>query len=137
MHTAQALFPVIDAHAPAGASMKQLIHFGQLIGIPKFQQYDYGIKDNFFIYGRSTPPAYDLKKCTVPVAIIYSEKDTLAFPRDILHLSHDLPNVIEMKRVEDPTFNHIDFVWAKDAKELVYNHIIDLLKMADERQRKS
>lgn len=128
---------MIATHAPAGASMKQLIHFGQLVGNPRFPQYDYGVKGNLFTYNRSAPPQYNLKNCTVPVAIIYSDKDTLTFTRDILRLPHELPNVIEMRRVEDDTFNHIDFVWAKDAKEIVYDHIVDLMKMEDEGRRKN
>jgi hypothetical protein len=34
--------------------------------------------ENFFIYGQYTPPEYDLRKVTAPVALHYSENDMLA-----------------------------------------------------------
>jgi hypothetical protein len=34
--------------------------------------------DNMFIYGQFTPPDYDLRKVTAPVALHYSENDWLA-----------------------------------------------------------
>jgi hypothetical protein len=44
----------------------------------KFRQYDYGIRRNKKIYGKSTPPEYDLRKVTAPVALHYSANDMLA-----------------------------------------------------------
>lgn len=113
----------------------QLIHFGQLIRSPRFHQYDYGVKGNLFIYNRTTPPEYSLKNCTARVAIIYSDHDTLTFARDVLRLPHELPNLMAIKRVEDDTFNHIDFVWANDAKELVYDYVIDWMRMEEKEQQ--
>lgn len=115
--------------------MRQLSHFGQLIRSPRFQKFDYGIKRNFFIYNRSTPPEYRLNRCTVHVGIIYSEHDSLNSPQDVRRLPKELPNVIAMHLVDDDTFNHIDFVWATDAKELVYDHVIDWMKMEEQRQK--
>lgn len=122
------MIPVIETHAPADASMKQLFHFGHLIRYKRFCQYDFGAYRNQQIYGRRTPPNYNLKKCTVPVAIIYSERDTLAAADDVRLLPNALPNVVEIRRVDDDIFNHIDFIWASDAKELVYDYIIDWMK---------
>jgi hypothetical protein len=34
--------------------------------------------ENMFIYGQFTPPDYDLRKVTAPVALHYSENDWLA-----------------------------------------------------------
>lgn len=117
--------------------LNQLIHFGQLVGNPRFRQYDYGVKRNLHIYNRSTPPEYNLKNCTARVAIFYADKDTLTAPQDVRRLPNELPNLIKLKRVEDDTFNHIDFVWAMDAKELVYDYVLDWIKMEEERQQQN
>lgn len=102
---------------------------------PRFSQFDYGLKRNLIIYNRTTPPEYNLKNCTARVAIFYSEQDTLASARDVRRLPNELPNLLTIKRVEDDKFNHIDFVWAMDAKWLVYDYVIGWLKMEEERQR--
>lgn len=115
-------------HAPAGASMKQLYHYGQLIRSHRFCKYDYGMNRNLQIYGRTTPPDYDLQNCTAKVAIVYADKDTLSAVEDVLRLPNELPNVIRIHRVDDDTFNHVDFIWANDAKELVYDYITDWMK---------
>lgn len=114
--------------------MLQLTHFGQQIRSPRFRQFDYGMMRNFIIYNRSTPPEYQLNRCTARVAIIYSEYDSLCPARDVRRLPRELPNVVEIRRVDDVTFNHIDFVWGVDAKELVYDFIIHWLKAEEYRK---
>lgn len=57
-------------------SMKQLIHFAQIVESDRFQQFDYG-KSNKKHYGTSKPPEYDLAATTVPVTIFYGNKDGL------------------------------------------------------------
>lgn len=121
------------SHSPAGASLKQLYHFGQLIRDHRFRQYDHGKSRNFEIYQRETPPDYDLKRCTTRVGIMYADADTMASPIDVKRLPTELPNVVEMRRVEDNTFNHIDFLWAQDAQELVYRHIVDWMRAEEKR----
>lgn len=44
----------------------------------KFRKYDYGLIRNLQKYGWGTPPAYDLKKVTAPVALHYSDNDWMA-----------------------------------------------------------
>lgn len=114
--------------------MKQLYHFGQLIRGHRFAQYDYGKSRNLQIYQRETPPEYDLKRCTTRVGIMYADADTLAYPIDVKRLPDELPNVVEIRRVENESFNHIDFLWARDAKEFVYRHIVDWMR-AEEKRR--
>lgn len=110
---------------PAGASLKQLFHYGQLIRSHRFCQYDYGDNANVKIYGYTPPPKYNLRNCSTAVALIYADGDTLAATADVLKLPHELPNVIAVHRVNDNTFNHVDFIWATDAKELVFDYIVD------------
>lgn len=129
----QSTIRILNNHIPSGASVKSLLHYGQLMGISRFRQFDYGAENNMKIYNRSTPPDYSLKNCTVPVAIIYSDHDTLVSERDVRRLPNELPNVMIIRRVDDDTFNHLDFILASDAKELVYDSIVDWMKMMEQR----
>lgn len=127
--------PILSAHAPAGASLKQLYHFGQLIKSDRFCQYNYGKIINQDVYGRDTPPDYNLKNCIAKIAIIYSDADVLIPVEDVLRLTKILPNVSRVHRVADKTFNHMDFMWAQDVKELVYDHIFDWLKVEERKHQ--
>lgn len=123
----------MQTHAPAGASIKQLFHYGQLIRSHRFCQYDHGTTHNLHIYGQSTPPDYNLKNCTAKVLIMYADQDTLAAAEDVRRLPRELSNVVEIHRVDAETFNHVDFIWATDAKELVYDYITDWMSATENR----
>ena len=122
------MIPVIVGHTPAGSSVDQVVHYGQLIRSGKFRQYDYGAVDNLFAYGRLTPPDYKIEAITAPVALHYSLNDWLAEPVDVLKLIGRLPNVIESYVIPDKKFNHLDFLFAIDVKSLVYDKVISLMK---------
>ena len=47
-------------HFPAGASLQDLDHYGQVLKAGRFQKYDYGEQANKIIYGSLTPPEYNL-----------------------------------------------------------------------------
>ncbi|KYM76202.1 Lysosomal acid lipase/cholesteryl ester hydrolase [Atta colombica] len=120
------LLPVILNHDPAGASAKTLVHFSQEIESGKFRQYDYGRKNNLLIYNATEPPDYNLGSITVPIAIFYGDNDWLASNVDVKKLYHLLPNILDMYRV--PKFNHLDFIWGKDAPKLVYKRLLEIMK---------
>lgn len=46
----------------------------------KFQHYDYGKRENLIIYNSSTPPEYNLKYVTIPVALYGGPNDHFANP---------------------------------------------------------
>lgn len=122
------MVPVMAGHIPAGASRKQLIHFGQLVNSGKFCMYDYGYIKNLMTYGQSEPPSYDLSKVKVPVALYYALNDWLADLKDVQKLIDQLPNIIGKYEIKHPKFNHMDFLFATDAKKLVYEHVIEVMK---------
>jgi len=130
------LLPVILGHVPASTSTKQLIHYAQLIKsgtlfLPgKFKQYDYGIISNKNTYGTLNPPIYDLSKIKVPVHLHYSKNDWLANVKDVEKLYSELGNPSGKTLVPDEKFNHVDYMWAKDVKKLVYDKIISLMKQS-------
>lgn len=127
------MIPMINANIPAGASLKQFIHYAQLVRNPKFLKFDYGSEQNFIMYNQSTPPEYNLKHCTTRVAIIYTKNDLVSPARDVHRLPYELSNFVTIHRVKDKAFSHQDFTWAIDAKELVYDLIIDWMKAEEHR----
>lgn len=52
----------------------------------KFRQYDYGILGNLNKYHEFTPPSYNLKKVTAPVALYYASNDWLSSATVSLHV---------------------------------------------------
>ncbi|KAM0731929.1 Lipase 3 [Formica fusca] len=124
----KSMLPLIFGHFPAGAAIKQIVHFGQLIMSGSFRKYDHGVKMNLNLYGSTQPPKYNLERIKVPVAIFYSDNDFLTHYSDVQKLVNGLPNVIEVKKVPYEKFNHIDYLWGRDARTLLYNRIVIVLK---------
>ncbi|GBP35680.1 Lipase 3 [Eumeta japonica] len=120
--------PVIFSHTPSGAATKQLLHYGQGVLSGEFRQYDWGETGNFDHYGTREPPNYPVHKITAPVALFYSDADWLASPIDVQRLKENLGNVVDYYKVPFKGFNHVDFVWAKDFKELIFRRIMTLLR---------
>ncbi|XP_058118750.1 lipase 1-like [Anopheles ziemanni] len=116
---------ILFGHNPSGISTKQMLHFSQLNRAGRFQQFDYGhVNDNLIHYGSETPPAYNLSLATVPVVIYYGLNDWMIHPRDVIRLKNELANLVSINAVEDPNFNHLDFVLAKQVRSLVYEKIL-------------
>jgi len=119
--------PVYITHTPAGTSVKDALHFTQLIKSNKFRQYDYGSKNNMKRYKQSTPPDYDITGLKTPVALFSATNDWLADPTDINNylLPHINNTVVYHKII--PAWNHLDFVWGEDANKLIYQEILKLM----------
>lgn len=67
------------SHFPNGASLTQLLHFGQILNKGRFQNFDYGKRQNMEKYGQKEPPFVDITKIQdVPVALFVGEYDSLA-----------------------------------------------------------
>ncbi|XP_029160088.1 lipase 1-like [Nylanderia fulva] len=119
----QTLLPVIFSYFPAGASIKTTAHFAQIIESGEFRQYDYGRAKNLVIYNLVELPEYDLANITIPVALFYFDDDKLISSMDLKRLSHVLPNVMDLYQISESKFNHLDFLWANNAPQLVYEKI--------------
>lgn len=104
--------------------MNQLVHFGQGVNSGHFRRFEYSKAKNLLLYKRATPPDYNLKNVKSPVAVYHSLSDWLATPPDVQILTEKLPNVIKKYLVPHKQFNHIDFLWGKDAPTLVYDEIL-------------
>ncbi|XP_039305113.1 lipase 3-like [Solenopsis invicta] len=122
--------PAILGHYPTSASVKQFLHYGQIIksGMMitsgRFQQYDYEL-DNLEKYHSLVPPKYDLSKITAPVHLYYSKNDWLANTKDVDKLSDEVGNLASKILVADEKFNHLDFLWAKDVMKYLYDPILN------------
>ncbi|XP_053614874.1 lipase 3-like [Plodia interpunctella] len=122
------ILPAVYGHFPEGGSTKQLIHFGQLIVSGTFRKFDYGTLENLAKYGSATPPDYPLEKVTSKVAIFYADNDNyFSAAEDRAKLVARLPNIIEQYRVPYTAFAHLDFLFGKNLKELVYDKVKDVL----------
>ncbi len=93
----------------------------------RFQAFDSGSRAaNLAIHGSPHPRRYRLSRSDFPVALFWGENDWVAAPEDVQWLARELPNVILNRRVPLRTFNHLDFLWAKDADKLVYRDVVRL-----------
>jgi len=122
--------PIYMEHTPAGTSVRNMLHWSQGIAEGMFQKFDYGTQGNIQHYNSTTPPQYLLQKVTSPpVAIFTGTKDILADPNDVQNLVNQLP--VSNKPIftlNEPTYNHLDFVWGENAYKLIYPDVVALAK---------
>ncbi|KAG5307850.1 LIP3 Lipase, partial [Pseudoatta argentina] len=107
----KSMLPLIFGHSPAGSSVKQFLHFTQLISSGSFHKFDYGTKTNLSLYGSTQPPKYTLERI-----------------KNVPKLTDNLPNVIQTEKIAYEKFNHIDYIWGRDARTILYNKIVTVLK---------
>lgn len=124
---------MLYGHVPAGASTKQLLHYGQYVKSGLFHHYDYGRIRNLAVYSQPTPPAYNLSRVTAPVALHYGLNDWLTVPKDVKRLASELPNVIAFRQIPHPRFTHGDFMFAIDADTLVYRDVVRIMREAEQK----
>lgn len=87
----QTLVPLFLAHVPAGASIRQVAHFGQVIRFNAFRRYNFNSLRNLAVYGSLNPPKYNLANVNVPSYIHYGLSDNEVNHKDthilILHIT--------------------------------------------------
>ena len=114
--------PVYLSHTPAGTSVKNILHFGQLVEAGRFQQYDYGWMKNLVQYHSTSPPVYPIEKIGTEIVLFSGENDSLADTRDVDWVASKLKNVVQNQKIAE--YNHLDFIWGESAREKVYKKII-------------
>lgn len=137
---------VYVSQTPAGTSVKNMAHFAQGIRDKTFRRYDYGCSctqllplalcpsafcKNKAVYGAFDPPSWDLSKVKYPRMAFYTGKqDWLAVPSDVAKLRAALPagTVLVDQQV---SYNHLDFTWAYNGPEKIYNDLITQIKFFD------
>ncbi|XP_046963435.1 lipase 1-like [Vanessa cardui] len=111
---------VLFGHFPAGTSVHNIARYGQNIRSSNFQKFDYGSAQNLNIYGIKQPPHYNLSAVTIPSVVLYGNNDNLVDKEDIFWLTNQFPNVLEIKKVSDPLWNHFDNAYSQFTKELIF-----------------
>lgn len=117
---------------PRGVSYKTLLHLSQLGHTGKLSEFDYGPKTNLGVYGARIPPEYNLSLITAPVALLFSNGDAHISAEDVLQLRLKLTNVVASYRIEKHLFNHMDFIWGSEAKEEVFDFVLEILDHLDD-----
>lgn len=119
------------SHMPAGSSTKNLLHFAQLYKAKRFQQFDYGAKENEQRYGQQQPREYNVTAISNKfVCLMHSKNDYLASPDDVRLLKSKLSPgvVVDDYTVSLPSWNHLDFQLGKDAGLHVNQRVVKLLQ---------
>lgn len=121
--------PIIYGHTPAGTSLTNLAHYAQQlrIGASKFQYYNHGVL-NFIKYKSFLPPAYKLNQITAPTFCFYGRNDWLVSEKDAVRTCREIPGVEQTFVSGDPEWMHNDFVFGIQAKEEVYDKILEILQ---------
>ena len=122
--------PVFLSGFPSGTSLRDMVHFAQLLVSGKCQMFDYGIIENFYYYGQAEPPRYHVENIRVPIAIFSGSHDTLSNPTDVKLLIPKIKNLVYNKQLHN--YNHIDFVLALNAYMLLYPDVVKLVKKYSE-----
>ncbi|XP_026668832.1 lipase 1-like [Ceratina calcarata] len=121
------LMPKFLNHIPAGGSIKQLTHYGQLVKSGNFRQYDYGKDKNLEIYNSTEPPEYNISRIITPIAMFWGENDWLSTRIDVVRFVNKLPHKPVFYKVPYKKFNHLDFLVARNVRQLVFDQLIDIL----------
>ncbi|XP_066598512.1 lipase 3-like [Prorops nasuta] len=119
--------PAIGYNTPGGSSLKVLLHYSQNDRNGKFLKFDYKSK-NVEYYGQKDPPEYNLSNTKIPVHIFYGSNDWLCtHGKELDKLINNIGGETSLYVVDYNAFTHIDFPYAKNANELVYKKIINLI----------
>ncbi|KAJ8710470.1 hypothetical protein PYW08_008985 [Mythimna loreyi] len=118
---------VLFGHFPAGTSVHNMARYGQSMNSDRFEKFNYGKEQNLVVYGSEQPPAYNLSATTVPVLCIYGNNDGLVDAKDVEWLMSKLPNVIELVKVEDPLWTHMDVPYSQYTSDTIFPKINEYL----------
>ena len=123
------------SHMPSGTSVKNIAHWGQAVLSNRFAHYDHGLLANQIKYNQAKPPEYDLGEVRSRSLVLFTaENDWLASPKDVARLRAELgvkPMRVFNISEQLPKWNHIDFLYGKDAGELVNARIVEVMHQFD------
>ncbi|XP_044019384.1 lipase 3-like [Aphidius gifuensis] len=123
------IFANLLNYFPGGTSGKVFLHSVQFAKTRKFQQYDYqNEKENIKHYGTPKPPQYNLENIKSPMIIFYCLKnDPFSSFEDVIEISKSVSSKVIVEQVSDENFNHLNFITAKNVKEIVNDRVIEYL----------
>lgn len=113
--------PLMYSHLYSYSSVKTVVQWFQIMKTGKFQQYDDHVHPESQKYQTYKLPSYNIFKVPCKIALFWGGRDTLPVMDDLLKL----PNAfIHCER----EYEHLDFLFAKNAAERIYFQVIELLK---------
>ncbi|CAN7995314.1 unnamed protein product, partial [Ixodes hexagonus] len=120
--------PLYLCHAPAGTSMKNIIHFDQLVKSRKPQKFDYGEDINRQYYGQRRPPLYKLENVKTDVGVFWSKGDEFVPPENVKILLRELGSRVKKNHyINDEYYTHIHFAIALVNPKYLYPHLLEFL----------
>lgn len=115
-------------HEPGGGSPYEILHHVQDLNSGGFNHFNYGIMRNIQMYNSTQPPIYNVSRIRAPTILIYGDTDTIAVEPSVMILAKNISNLHRLIKVPCHSFNHMDFLYRINAKEVVYDPLITLLK---------
>ncbi|XP_051473762.1 lipase member M-like [Apus apus] len=116
---------VYTSHYPDRTSVKNVIHWAQIIKSGEFKAFDYG-RENPTRYHQETAPSYRVEEMPVPTAVWSGGQDWVADWRDVYLLLPRIAQLVTYSHI--PDWNHWDFIWGLDAPERLYSSILELME---------
>jgi len=115
---------VWTGHYPSGTSVKNLLHYQQMIAQTElvFRKYDYGSSLNLMIYNRTSPPEYDLTLIQEEFYLYAGLRDKMSSIVDVRSARKLLKNVI-YKEIDA---GHLSFLLGKKGDYL--SEVVTILK---------
>ncbi|GMT10963.1 hypothetical protein PFISCL1PPCAC_2260, partial [Pristionchus fissidentatus] len=127
--------PIYLAHNPAGTSIRNMVHFSQMVHNKRFAPYDLGKDVNMKLYGAPFAPEYDVSQIASPTYLFYSDADWLASPEDVEgFLMRRLNSTVLRVATKVSDFNHNDFMWGLRARKEIYDPIDNIIRQDVRRQ---
>jgi len=116
--------PVIYSHLYSYGSVKALVHWFQITRTKRFQMFDDSLARGNIGNGYKSYiiPSYQPHLIDCPVALFHGGKDNLP---DIAFLKRELPPSTFCHL--EPTYEHLDFLFAKDVHKVIYPQVLDAL----------
>lgn len=113
---------MIHQFLPHGVSIKSVSQFAQHVHLGRQRLAKFRDDGD-----DGEPEEYDLSRVTAPVVIFWGDNDPLASEEDVAWLASQLGNCVASIRVEDPRFNHFDFLIGRNVYHVLYRRILALL----------
>ena len=128
-HTNATRLPVYAAHDPSGTSIRNMVHWAQMLDAGKnvtIRYFDYGSdQSNMDKYNSTTPPYYNLENFRVKTSVWCGGKDTFVELKDCKKLADSMRNLSKLHVVED--YTHLSLIYATNTPKVIANPIINML----------
>ncbi|XP_077536700.1 lipase 3-like isoform X1 [Haemaphysalis longicornis] len=127
--------PVYLCHLPAGTSLKNIIHFDQLVKSKKFQKFDYGAFYNKDYYAKRSVPEYEISNVKTDLGIFWSEGDEFIPPDDVRELLSTLNRHVKKSHfIDDPFYTHVHFLISTTNGLYLYKELLAFMNRYDNKR---